>query len=156
MKNPIINSGNIDISSNMYNTNSYNILNVGDFYNSQTKPWGWHLILDASGCSQELISEPDNIKEFIETLVPAIDMIAYGEPLIERFGVGHLQGYSLVQLIHTSNICAHFAEDSRSIFLDVFSCKEFDVRIVEDVVRHFFNHTVSKKYFIERRPPTSN
>ena len=35
-------------------------------------------------------------------------------------------GYTLTQLIETSNICAHFVDESNSLFLNVHSCKDFD------------------------------
>ena len=45
-------------------------------------------------------------------LVQAIGMRPYGEPVIEHFAThSHdAAGFTLVQLIETSNICAHCAE----------------------------------------------
>jgi hypothetical protein len=53
--------------------------------------------------------------------VKEIDMVAFGAPRIVRFGSDHCKGYTLVQLIQTSNITAHFAEDTNDVYLDVFS-----------------------------------
>jgi S-adenosylmethionine/arginine decarboxylase-like enzyme len=67
-------------------------------------------------------------------------MVAYGEPIIEHFAA-HSQaaaGYSLVQLIETSAISAHFSEQNRDVYLDVFSCKPFDGEIVVQVVDKYF------------------
>ena len=65
-------------------------------------------------------------------------MKAYGAPQVVRFGTDDKMGYTLVQLIETSNICAHFCEESNNFFLDVFSCKPFEQATVESVVKHFF------------------
>jgi S-adenosylmethionine decarboxylase len=37
-----------------------------------------------------------------------------------------VQGFSMTQLIETSLISAHFADASRAIYLDVFSCAPYD------------------------------
>lgn len=100
--------------------------------------WGWHTIIDASHCNHEAITDYDTIYNFTKKLVKDIDMVAYGEPQIINFGSGDKAGYTLVQLIETSNITAHFANDIDAIFLDVFSCKEYDAEIVENLVRQFF------------------
>ena len=65
-------------------------------------------------------------------------MVAYGEPQIIHFGTGERAGYTLVQLIETSNICAHFAEHDNKAFIDVFSCKDFDPKIAEEIINNFF------------------
>ena len=66
-------------------------------------------------------------------------MKAYGDPQIVKFGTGNKAGFTLVQLIETSNICAHFCDDSGDMYLDVFSCKPFEREIVENIVKEFFN-----------------
>ena len=100
--------------------------------------WGYHLILDCSGCNHEAFTSAENIATFAKTLVKEIDMVAYGEPQVVHFGSGNKQGYTLVQLIETSNICAHFVEENNTMYLDVFSCKPFENEIVKDCVRDYF------------------
>ena len=78
-------------------------------------------------------------------------MVAYGEPLVKHFGEGNKSGYTLVQLIETSNICAHFVEETDDIYLDVFSCKKFDPDTVERVVKRYFNPATSAKLFLNRQ-----
>ncbi len=65
-------------------------------------------------------------------------MKAFGEPQIVHFGVDNKAGYTLVQLIETSNIMAHFVEETNDIYLDVFSCKDFDPNVVEEIVNQYF------------------
>jgi S-adenosylmethionine/arginine decarboxylase-like enzyme len=36
-----------------------------------------------------------------------------------------VEGYSLAQLIETSMISGHFAEDTNRAFIDIFSCREY-------------------------------
>ena len=103
------------------------------------KMWGQHLILDMGECNEN-ISRKESIRTFVAELVDAIDMVAYGEPVIEHFAT-HSQeaaGYTLVQLIETSAISAHFSDHNRDVYLDVFSCKSFDGDRVVQVVDKYF------------------
>jgi S-adenosylmethionine/arginine decarboxylase-like enzyme len=77
-------------------------------------------------------------------------MKAYGEPIIQRFGEGNKMGYTLVQLIETSNITGHFCEQTNEAYLDVFSCKSFHGKDVEDVVRSFFDPEIINSTIIVR------
>lgn len=100
--------------------------------------WGKSMWLDAKGCDHFSICSSGIIKNFMKELVKRIDMVAHGEPIIEHFGVDEKLGYSIVQLIETSSITCHFSEDTDCLYLDVFSCKDFDDEVVCQVVREFF------------------
>lgn len=115
--------------------------------------WGYHLILDASGCDHDAITSHDTIYNFVKQLVTDIDMVAYGEPQIVDFGTGNKAGYTLVQLIETSNICAHFVNQYDHMYLDVFSCKPFDPEAVIKLVAEYFKSTNYNTAFIERQAP---
>jgi len=112
--------------------------------------WGYHLMLDCSGC--EGIQDVDNIKQFVKHLVKEIDMIAIGEPWIKHTAIGipDKEGFSMYQLIVTSNISAHFVDEPKHIYLDVFSCKEFNVDTVKATVAKYFRPTKIKTNFITR------
>ena len=117
------------------------------------KFWGYHLMLDCGGCLAGTIRCPVNIRDFSKTLVKRIDMVAFGEPQIQHFGSGNKAGYTLVQLIETSNICAHFTEETNDMYLDVFSCKEFDPNDVRDVVwKHFGPARIHSAFLLRQAP----
>lgn len=113
--------------------------------------WGYHLILDCSDCNYTSISSYDNIYNFTKQLVEDIKMTAYGEPQIVHFGPEGKKGYTLVQLIETSNICCHFVECTDSMYLDVFSCKPYDSQIVIDLVKKYFEPKKIRKMFLTRQ-----
>ena len=96
-------------------------------------------MLDCSKCVPSTIRCAQNISVFTNSLVQRIDMVPYGKPQVVMFGTGNKKGYTLVQLIETSNICAHFVEESDDMYLDVFSCKPFDEKVVKKVVDDFFS-----------------
>jgi S-adenosylmethionine/arginine decarboxylase-like enzyme len=102
--------------------------------------WGQHLIIDLAGGNLEAIRSAEVIARFSRELVAAINMKAYGEPLLAHFA-DHLPkavGWTLVQLIETSSITGHFCDITGDAYLDVFSCKEFDVQTVLDLVEATF------------------
>ncbi len=78
-------------------------------------------------------------------------MTAHGEPIIEYLLPGDpKQGYSLMQLITTSNIAGHFMELDGTCYIDVFSCKEFDVATAKQVVTEYFKPTRIRVNFLTR------
>ncbi len=112
--------------------------------------WGYHLMLDCSGC--ERIDSRENIYNFTKEMVKRINMTAHGEPVIEYLLEGDpKQGYSMMQLITTSNICGHFMELDGTAYFDVFSCKKFDIEVAQDVVREFFNPKKMRVNYITRQ-----
>uniref|UniRef100_A0A6C0ERB7 S-adenosylmethionine decarboxylase n=1 Tax=viral metagenome TaxID=1070528 RepID=A0A6C0ERB7_9ZZZZ len=117
--------------------------------------WGYHLIIDASQCIPPKIRCSKNITNFTKALVKKIDMVPYGEPQVHHFGSGNKAGYSLVQLIETSNICGHFVEETNDMYLDVFSCKPFNPSDVEDMVRMYFLPIKTNHIFLNRQAPRS-
>lgn len=116
--------------------------------------WGKHLIVDAINCDKELISNSHNIKDFVTTLVDKINMVAYGEPSIIHFGEEEKKGYTLVQLIETSNITAHFSEDTGNAYFDIFSCKDFDENTVTGLIQYYFRAQNIKTLVLSRGPLT--
>ncbi len=112
--------------------------------------WGYHLMLDISGCN-DAIKSRDAIYNFTKDLVAKIDMTAHGEPIIEYLLPGDpKQGYSMMQLITTSNICAHFIEPDKTAYIDIFSCKQFDINVAQEVVKQHFGCTKMRINYITR------
>lgn len=108
------------------------------------------MIINARNCMPKTIRGADNIRAFTKNLVKDIDMVAYGEPQIVMFGTGNKKGYTLVQLIETSNITAHFVEESNDMYLDVFSCKTFDPHTVRKAVEAHFQPSEMKDLLLVR------
>jgi len=112
--------------------------------------WGIHTILDITECTDR-IAERDTIEQYVKTLCDDIlDMKRFGEPTIERFGDGDKYGYTLVQLIYTSSITAHFAEDTGSMYIDIFSCKPYNPDAVSDYTIQTFGGKIVAKEVIYR------
>ena len=109
---------------------------------NELKVWGVATSIDIYNCIPELIRSADKIKQFVVELCDLIEMKRFGETQVVHFGEEErVAGYSMVQLIETSLISAHFANLSNTVYLDVFSCKPYDTKLVEDFSRKFFGGT---------------
>ena len=115
--------------------------------------WGHHLIVNAGKCSPKRIRCAGVIWDFSDKLVQKINMVPYGIPQIIMFGEGNKKGFTLVQLIETSNICAHFVEETNDMYLDVFSCKDFDAETALSVVDEFFAPQYLEHHKLVRQAP---
>lgn len=94
---------------------------------SDTEYWGVSTSVDLYECNLELMQNADAIREFVIALCDRIKMRRYGDTQVVFFGDDpRVQGFSMTQLIETSLISAHFADASRAIYLDVFSCAPYD------------------------------
>lgn len=103
--------------------------------------FGQELTLDLYECDLEKISSGEHIKNFIIKLCDeVIFMKRFGEPLIEHFGHENpvTSGYSLVQLIETSCVSAHFSEYKKAVYLNIFSCKWFDGEKAEEFCKEWY------------------
>jgi S-adenosylmethionine/arginine decarboxylase-like enzyme len=100
--------------------------------------WGLSTSIDLSDCNAATIRDRELIQRFVIELCTLIDMRRYGECQIVNFGEGRVAGFSMLQLIETSLISAHFANESNRAYLDVFSCKAYDPDLVAEFSRQFF------------------
>jgi S-adenosylmethionine/arginine decarboxylase-like enzyme len=119
----------------------------------ETKPWGFHAIMDCSDVELAKIQDADNIRAWIADLLVKIDMVPVGDPIVSLTGIGmpDKEGYTAIQVIVTSSIVAHFIDQDRHIYIDVFSCKEFNPQSVEDSIKQFFGGaTQIKKILLPR------
>jgi len=79
------------------------------------------------------------IKDFVVRLCKRIGMRRYGETQVVHFGDDpRVTGFSMTQLIETSLISAHFADASRAIYLDVFSCAPYEPEQVALYAKEYF------------------
>lgn len=101
--------------------------------------WGVASSFDIYDCNPQTIRDAEKIKQFVIELCDLIDMKRFQDTLVVNFGEDErVAGYSMVQLIETSLISAHFANLTNTTYLDVFSCKPYDPDIVADFAKKFF------------------
>lgn len=127
-------------------------MNTDTQSSSHDQNFGIELILNLADCDMDIITSGEKLAEYAQTLCKVIDMKPYGDPFVERFGLNHPKtaGYTLVQLIETSSIVGHFSEEWRTAYLNIFSCKDFDISVARDFTKDFFKATVAKELIITR------
>jgi len=101
--------------------------------------WGIASSFDIYNCDPVTIRSAEKIQQFVVELCDLIEMKRFGETKIVNFGEDErVAGYSMVQLIETSLISAHFANMTNAVYLDVFSCKPYDPDVVAEFAREYF------------------
>jgi S-adenosylmethionine decarboxylase len=115
--------------------------------------WGYHLMGDFTACDIPSIMDYDTVVGFAKELVQVIEMVPYGEPQVVNFGTGNKAGFTLVQLIETSNICAHFCNEDGNVYLDIFSCKEFDSSKAVETFKKYFSPKNENIQVVTRQAP---
>jgi S-adenosylmethionine/arginine decarboxylase-like enzyme len=102
------------------------------------KAWGLSSSIDLQRCHPDTIRSRKKIQAYVVALCDLIGMKRYGDCQIVHFGEGRVAGYSMIQLIETSLISGHFANDTNRAYLDIFSCKGYDPVVVEAFSKRFF------------------
>jgi len=103
------------------------------------KAWGLLTSIDLFNCNPETLRSGEKIKEYLEKICKVIDAKRFGEPVVVRFRENpDVYGFSAFQLIETSCVSGHFAEESDSIFIDIFSCKWYDQEKAVKFTKEFF------------------
>lgn len=124
----------------------------------ELKNYGKEVILDLHHCNAKKFTRKI-IKAYFIDLCHLIDMQIcklcwwddYGLPPEKRQTKPHLKGISAVQFIMTSNITIHTLDIMERVYLNIFSCKDFDEKIVRDFTKNWFEgKVVNFKTFIRK------
>jgi S-adenosylmethionine/arginine decarboxylase-like enzyme len=120
--------------------------------------YGVELILDLHGCDAASFNRR-SLDSFFEKLCDAIDMQKceryfwddVGVPEDERQTSPHTKGTSAVQFILTSSIVVHTLDLVGAVYVNIFSCKDFDPDIAKQITRDWFRAETCCAHFIERK-----
>ena len=121
-------------------------------------PYGKELILDLHDCDPQTFTR-ESIEKFFEELCVLIDMERcelywwddYEVPDDEKQTNPHLKGTSAVQFILTSNITIHTLDLLGNVYLNIFSCKDFDSWGAADFSKKWFGGTMVTEQIVTRR-----
>ena len=119
--------------------------------------YGKELILDLHHCDPSIFNRKQ-IEEYFIKLCELIDMKRCdlhfwdeeGVPEAELLTDPHVVGTSAVQFILTSNVTIHALDMLKKLFVNVFSCKDFDCDVVAEFTEEWFMGTVVKRTEITR------
>lgn len=114
--------------------------------------WGLSTCIDLYECDLKIMQDAEAIKDFVRILCEKIGMRRFGETQVVHFGDDpRVTGFSMTQLIETSLISAHFADASRAIYLDVFSCAPYLPETAAKYAAEFFKAARYSLHAVERR-----
>jgi S-adenosylmethionine/arginine decarboxylase-like enzyme len=114
--------------------------------------WGLESSLDLHGCN-DCIDSTESLNKYVVELCALIKMKRYGPCLVERFGSPgtDLEGLSMFQFIETSCISGHFSPSTKSAYINVFSCADYDPDVVKKFTEEFFGASDSKMLVNSRK-----
>jgi S-adenosylmethionine/arginine decarboxylase-like enzyme len=117
--------------------------------------YGKELILDIHECDISLFNRTC-LTKFIEELCCLVDMERediyfwdYEEDEKQKLPP-HLKGTSVVQFIKTSNIVIHSLDDLKTVFLNLFSCKDFNEDRASIFAETWFEGKITNKTVVIR------
>jgi len=109
--------------------------------------WGILTSIDVHNCDAALIRDAEAIKRFALELSDFINMRRYGDAVVVDFGEdARVSGFSLTQLIETSLISGHFANQTNNAYVDIFSCRYYEPGVAANFCINFFkgdNYTMN-------------
>ncbi len=120
--------------------------------------YGKELILDLHNCDPTTFTRK-HIRNYFKKLCSLIDMERcklcwwddHGVPLEEQETEPHLKGTTAIQFIKTSNITIHTLDLLKSVYLNIFSCKDFDPEVVKEFTEEWFKGKIVNNHVIERK-----
>lgn len=95
---------------------------------NDTNPYGLELIIDLHECDLDGLVNREKLTEFFVRVCKIIDMKRHGGPLFweDNSDMPHLRGISAMQFIETSTIVCHPLPMLQSVYVNIFSCKDFN------------------------------
>ena len=122
------------------------------------KPYGYELILDLHNCDPSTFNR-DSIKDYFTKLCKLIDMKRCELYFWDDVGVApneqqtspHTKGTSAVQFILTSNITIHTLDLLKNVYINIFSCKEFDTDVAAKFSTEWFKGKIVNSVVVERK-----
>lgn len=98
--------------------------------------FGPHLLLEAYGSPKEKLSDIALISDLLDFYPEKLDMHKIMPPYVFKYDGGEVKedwGVSGVVLIAESHIALHTFPEKEFFTLDIFSCKDFNVRYAVDI-----------------------
>ena len=122
------------------------------------KNYGKELILDLHDCDPKIFNRK-MIGKYFREICNLIKMKRcelfwwddYGLPKKERQTEPHLKGTTAIQFIITSNITIHTLDILKNVYLNIFSCKDFDTKIAAQFSEKFFKGNIVNQVVIKRK-----
>ncbi len=119
--------------------------------------FGKELIIDIHGC-KEIPCTRDYLEKYFMNACKYLQMKREnlffwdydGDEEEYNKAPSHLKGISAVQFITTSNITIHTIDELKRVYVNIFSCKDFDEEFMIDFSSAYFMGFVKSSHAIKR------
>ena len=120
--------------------------------------YGKELIIDIHDCDVTKFNRT-KLREFCKKLCGYLDMKAEDLHFWDYYGrqdeyenePDHIKGTSVIQFIRTSNITIHCLDVLKRVYINIFSCKDFEIRDVHTFICEWFGGTMKTEHMIVRK-----
>ncbi len=120
--------------------------------------YGKELLLDIHNCDSSTFTRK-SIRNYFKELCSLIDMERAKLFFWDDWGVApedqetepHLKGTTAVQFIMTSNIVIHTLDLLENVYVNIFSCKDFNVDTAAKFTEEWFRGKIVNSNVIERK-----
>jgi S-adenosylmethionine decarboxylase len=120
--------------------------------NQTMNGYGPHLMLDLGECNPDILNDLDACFNLLNELPGEIGMTKITQPYVFRYSgqVPEDAGITGVTIIAESHISLHTYPHKNFVFVDLFSCKPFDVESAKDRIIAFFQSKSPSVHTYER------
>jgi len=114
--------------------------------------FGPHLTLDLIGCPKEILKDYNLHFDLLKNLPNMIGMTPITQPYVFPYSglVPEDKGITGIVIIAESHLSIHSFEDKGYTFIDMFSCKPFDVEKAERYIIELFQPERVERNLIQR------
>jgi S-adenosylmethionine/arginine decarboxylase-like enzyme len=124
---------------------------------NKIESYGYELVLDLHNCDSIRFNR-ESIDDFFTELCNVIKMEKcevhfwddVGVPLEEQQTEPRTKGTSAVCFILTSTIVIHTLDLLETVYVNIFSCKEYDPDVAADFTKNWFKGEIKNSTFIDR------
>jgi S-adenosylmethionine decarboxylase len=115
--------------------------------------FGPHLLLEAYGATKQKLSDIALISDLLDKYPEKLAMHKIMPPYVFKYDSGTIKedwGISGIVLIAESHIALHTFPEKGFFTLDIFSCKDFDVRSAVDIALDIFEPANFEEMVVNR------
>ncbi len=120
--------------------------------------YGKELIIDLHNCNINMFNRK-SLRKYFKEICKLIDMQRaklvfwddVGIPENQKQTLPHTTGTSAIQFILTSNITIHTLDIMKRVYVNIFSCKDFDSKIAGDFTKEYFGGEIIQSLSIDRK-----
>ena len=135
-----------------FNAQGRNAKNGGTMEVTKTEAFGPHLMLDLKECNTEKLKDYELVFNVLNDLPEKIGMTKITQPYVFPYSglVPEDKGITGTVIIAESHISIHTFQEKDYCFVDVFSCKPFDVELAEQYIINAFESKSYEKHVVQR------